>query len=239
MRAVGYIFGDTEQRARTRWCASHPLAAPHRSAQRSTCSFGRREAESQALDLPPGVRPYSDRVEPSGLLIGEVAARSGLSRKALRLYEARGILPAPRRTSAGYRRYPAEALGLLTFVGQARRLGLTLADIGQIMVLRRAGSAPCAHVRRLLEQRAAELDDMLQGIRRILAEWRSPGDDAAAVCPHIEARGGDLAWKRSRSRSAPTASTVRRSSLMATKSRSGRRGIRSGSRKRSGTSSWT
>ena len=37
-----------------------------------------------------------------GLLIGEVAARSGVSRKAIRLYEARGILPPPRRTPAGY-----------------------------------------------------------------------------------------------------------------------------------------
>jgi DNA-binding transcriptional MerR regulator len=36
-----------------------------------------------------------------GLLIGEVAAHSGLTRKALRLYEARGILPGARRTTSG------------------------------------------------------------------------------------------------------------------------------------------
>ena len=69
-------------------------------------------------------------MERSGLLIGAIAARSGLSRKALRLYEARGILPPSRRTSSGYRFYPAEVVGLLTFVGRARRLGLTLAEIG-------------------------------------------------------------------------------------------------------------
>ena len=44
-----------------------------------------------------------------GLFIGEVAARSGVSRKALRLYEARGILPAPSRTASGYRVYPTGA----------------------------------------------------------------------------------------------------------------------------------
>jgi DNA-binding transcriptional MerR regulator len=60
-----------------------------------------------------------------GLFIGEVATRSGLSRKALPLYEARGILSAPRRTASGYRSYPADVLGLLAFVGRARRLGLT------------------------------------------------------------------------------------------------------------------
>ena len=45
-----------------------------------------------------------------GLLIGEVAKRSGASRKALRLYEAAGILPTARRTSSGYRVYDSGAL---------------------------------------------------------------------------------------------------------------------------------
>lgn len=40
-----------------------------------------------------------------GLLIGEVAAKSGVTRKALRLYERAGILPPVRRTAAGYRAY--------------------------------------------------------------------------------------------------------------------------------------
>lgn len=63
-----------------------------------------------------------------GLRAGEVSATSGVSRKALRLYEARGIVPAPSRNASGYRLYPADTLGLLAFVGRARRLGLTLAE---------------------------------------------------------------------------------------------------------------
>ncbi len=59
-----------------------------------------------------------------GLLIGEVASRGGVSRKALRLYERTGILPATRRTEAGYRVYEPETLAILAFVAQARRLGL-------------------------------------------------------------------------------------------------------------------
>jgi len=46
----------------------------------------------------------------NGLLIGEVASRSGVSRKALRLYEETGILPAPGRIEAGYRLYGPETL---------------------------------------------------------------------------------------------------------------------------------
>src|SRR5438105_14391338 len=125
-----------------------------------------------------------------GLLIGEVAARSGLSRKALRLYEARGILPPARRTPSGYRWYPADVLALLTFVVQARRLGLTLAEVRHIVALRRSGSGPCVHVRALLEQKGADLESMLAGVPSIRESWRSTARHHAAVCAHIEAEGG-------------------------------------------------
>ena len=46
--------------------------------------------------------------------VGELVKRSGSSRKALRLYEARGILPTPRRTASGYRIYGDEVLTLLS-----------------------------------------------------------------------------------------------------------------------------
>lgn len=129
-----------------------------------------------------------------GLLIGEVATRSGTSRKAVRLYEARGILPPARRTASGYRVYPADVLAVLAFVEQGRRLGLTLAEIQQIVALRRAGSAPCVHVRRLLEEKAAGLESLLTAVRRILRSWNAETGRlaAAAVCPHIEGKGGEI-----------------------------------------------
>src|SRR4029453_13319842 len=46
------------------------------------------------LPLPPGAGFTVWPVSRDGLLIGEIAKRSGASRKALRLYEAAGILPA-------------------------------------------------------------------------------------------------------------------------------------------------
>jgi MerR family regulatory protein len=48
------------------------------------------------LTLPPGAGFTVWPVSRDGLLIGQVAKRSGASRKALRLYEAAGILPAHR-----------------------------------------------------------------------------------------------------------------------------------------------
>ena len=128
-----------------------------------------------------------------GLLIGEVAKRSGASRKALRLYEAAGILPAPRRTQSGYRVYSSEALDLLAFVRQAQRLGFTLDEIKEIVAIKRAGRAPCLHVRELVQRKAEELNQRLldlttvrNGLRALLNGWRGTGKAGGVVCPHIE-----------------------------------------------------
>src|SRR5207245_3572684 len=167
-----------------------------------------------------------------GLLIGEVAARSGLSRKALRLYEARGILPPSRRTPSGYRTYPSDVVGVLHFVAQARRLGLTLAEIGSIVALRRAKPGPCVHVRALLERKVADLDNLRRELRRILDSWDASSQRRGVVCQHIEGEGGDTSWRKSHS--ALPARHVPKSSWKAIPSAPARTRTSSSSRKRSG-----
>ena len=129
-----------------------------------------------------------------GLLIGEVATRNGVSRKALRLYERTGILPPSRRTEAGYRVYGPETLATLAFVAQARRLGFHLDEIKEVVQIRRSGRCPCQHVLDLVRQKVDELDrtlDDLTEVRRGLKELlrsssRSPRRGEATVCHHIE-----------------------------------------------------
>jgi DNA-binding transcriptional MerR regulator len=150
------------------------------------------------------------------LRIGEVAARSGVSRKALRLYEARGIVPRPRRTPAGYRVYDFDVLGILHFVTQARRLGLTLKEIGDIVARRCTAPGPCVHVRALLEQKLADLDGLRRQLRKILTTWQAASARRGIVCQHIEGKGGNLPWLQQRS--AQRAPRARKSSSTATQS---------------------
>ncbi len=131
----------------------------------------------------------------SVLRIGELAARSGVTRKAIRFYEAAGVLPPPARGPNGYRLYRSEAVGLLQFIKQAAGLGLTLVEIRDIIAIRQGGRPPCAHVRGLLQEKAVELDrklkdllDVRRRVRRSLAAWKRAPATNAAVCPHIEAR---------------------------------------------------
>lgn len=124
---------------------------------------------------------------------GQAAARTGLTRKALRVYEAKGLLAEPERTAAGYRLYTADDIAVLTFIGQARTLGLHLDDIAQILTVYRRGTSPCDAVRDLIDTRVAEITAAiadLRALRRTLVHARNigdcpcPTDQACAIIEH-------------------------------------------------------
>jgi DNA-binding transcriptional MerR regulator len=127
------------------------------------------------------------------LKIGEVAESAGVTAKAIRFYERAGVLPPPARGGNGYRLYGKDAVEMLAFVKRATGLGLTLAEVKDIITIRRGGRPPCTHVHRLLTEKALELDrklrDLLEVRRRVrqsLAAWKRAPLKRAAVCPHIE-----------------------------------------------------
>jgi DNA-binding transcriptional MerR regulator len=129
------------------------------------------------------------------LHIGKLARRAGVTAKAIRFYEAKRVLPAPTRGANGYRLYGGEAVEMLKFIKQATGLGLTLAEIKDIIAIRQGGRPPCAHVHQLLKEKAAQLDrklaDLVEVRRRVrqsLAAWQRAPARNAAVCPHIEGR---------------------------------------------------
>jgi DNA-binding transcriptional MerR regulator len=112
--------------------------------------------------------------------IGELTERSGVPSTALRYYEQAGLLPAPSRTSAGYRVYDAAVLRRLRFIRAAQAVGLSLADIREILRIRDSGSAPCQHVLGLLEQRRAEVAARIRELRQLerdLAQLATAGED--------------------------------------------------------------
>lgn len=128
------------------------------------------------------------------LTIGQAAHATGLTRKAIRVYEAKGLLPPAQRTHTGYRLYNQADLELLTFIRRARTLGLHLDDIRDVLALRNGAIPPCATLRDMLDTRIAELDTTiteLLALRGTLTDTRrlaSACDDDRPVtaCPIIE-----------------------------------------------------
>ena len=75
------------------------------------------------------------------LRIGQLAERTGLSAKALRLYEARGLLLPDTRSAGGYRLYGVTALARLTEICVLKRAGFTLVDVGALLQRRSSAVA--------------------------------------------------------------------------------------------------
>ena len=126
------------------------------------------------------------------LTAGETARRAGISRKALRLYQAKGLIDEPARTAAGYQLYTDHHVEVLTFIRQARTLGLHLNDIATILHIHRDGAAPCAEVGNLIDIRVREIDAAiadLRDLRRALMRTRSSIQTTTTtdsmVCPVI------------------------------------------------------
>jgi DNA-binding transcriptional MerR regulator len=115
--------------------------------------------------------------------IGELAHRAGVSTKTLRYYETIGVLPEPRRTSSGYRDYPAEALDVLRFVRSAQTVGLTLGEIRGIVAYRERGETPCEHTLDLIRRRAAEIDEQITRLHGMRKELRRLERRARALRP--------------------------------------------------------
>ena len=107
-----------------------------------------------------------------GPLIGEVAAKTGVSRKALRLYEKAGILLPARRTGSGYRMYGPETLTVLAFVPKARQLGFGLDEIARIVTLKRSGRTPCQHVLDLVHLKLENIEQALTNLAEVRGQLR-------------------------------------------------------------------
>lgn len=86
------------------------------------------------------------------LVIDEVVRRTGLSSRALRFYEARGLI-APLRTHNGRRLYAAADLTRLHQIVALKKAGLSLGDI-----------------KRLFDRKPVDLPTLLQTQRQRLAE---------------------------------------------------------------------
>jgi DNA-binding transcriptional MerR regulator len=67
--------------------------------------------------------------EPDLMTVGELARRTGLSRKLIREFEGLGLIYSAGRSEAGYRLFDQPALWCVTVIGNLRSLGLTLKDI--------------------------------------------------------------------------------------------------------------
>jgi MerR family transcriptional regulator, copper efflux regulator len=105
--------------------------------------------------------------------IGQLAAQTGYSVRTIRFYEHRGLLRIPQRTPGGYRSYDEDAVTRLRFVRSAQALGLSLAEISEVLQIRDHEGPPCAHVAELLEVHIRALETRIAELAALRDELRA------------------------------------------------------------------
>jgi MerR family transcriptional regulator, copper efflux regulator len=135
--------------------------------------------------------------------VGQAAQKTGLSTKAIRLYERRGLLPTVPRSAVGYRLFDKADIEVLRFIRQARTIGLRLEEIAEVLALQRSGHAPCERVLAMLDAHLSEIDNTLSdlyAVRSALAEAHIAAqashqpdqpDQPAVICQIIQGSSDD------------------------------------------------
>lgn len=133
------------------------------------------------------------------LSASEAAQRLGISIKALRLYEQRGLI-APARTAAGWRTYGPDQMSRAAEIVTLRALGFSLAQIGRVLTgdFQSLEPALVAH-QTVLEGQIRKLGATVQkvrGLRNDLARGQTTvGEVARLLAPATQLQVAfDLPW---------------------------------------------
>lgn len=112
------------------------------------------------------------------LRIGEVAKLSGLDARTIRYYEAMQVVPIPRRAPAdhgpGYRLFLPGDAHRLTFVRRARELGLSLAEIKDLLNTSNGKGKPTGRekLRALIEDKLAAIEHRIRELERLRDDFK-------------------------------------------------------------------
>ena len=136
------------------------------------------------------------------LTIGEVARRAGVATSSIRYYERIGLLPRPDRL-AGQRRYDAEVLGRLGFIGVAQSAGFKLREIKALIHGVDGADGMAERMRSLSSQKLSEVEALLERTKAMKG-WlevaqqcgcATPAECALFPAPGEQIPNGDVALR--------------------------------------------
>lgn len=104
--------------------------------------------------------------------IGQLSLVTGLSIDTIRFYEKQSLVPAPVRTASGYRRYDEDDAERFRLIGRAQKLGFTLQEIKEILLIEANESVGCSHVKDLVSAKVEQVGQKIAELKRIEARLR-------------------------------------------------------------------
>ncbi|MGA0235855.1 MAG: MerR family DNA-binding protein [Alphaproteobacteria bacterium] len=104
--------------------------------------------------------------------LADVIQQSQLTEKAVRLYEAEGLI-APIKGGNGRRVYSDEDLARLKFLARARRLGFPLKDCRQLLELKSSDSWTADDVHQVAESHLRALESKMHDLEQMTSHLRN------------------------------------------------------------------
>jgi len=116
------------------------------------------------------------------VLIGELAKKSGVTTDTLRFYEKNRLIQPTGRSESGYRLYSETSFEQVQFVLNAKRLGLSLDEIRELLEIRlEANLHSCAEVKAITSAKLSLIDEKIQELTKIRRALKKIND---ACCGH-------------------------------------------------------
>jgi MerR family transcriptional regulator, mercuric resistance operon regulatory protein len=129
---------------------------------------------------------------PPPLMIGALAASTGVNIETIRYYEREGMLPAPPRSEGGQRLYEDSHVQRLTFIRRGRELGFSLDDIRALLQLVDTSDTTCSlSAKEITDRHLADVRGKIASLKKLERALKqmtaacTPG--VPLPCPIIEA----------------------------------------------------
>lgn len=100
------------------------------------------------------------------MTIGQLATLTGVSAKAIRYYEAEGVLPKPEQTEARYRRYTDADVLRVACVRNARKVDVRVAELRGLFELATNGPRE-QHLGALVDRTIKAIDQRIDDLLRM------------------------------------------------------------------------
>lgn len=97
--------------------------------------------------------------------IGSLAQAVGINIEAIRFYQRKGLMPLPQRAYGSIRRYTNADLDRVRFIKASQRLGFSLAEVGELLMLE--DGTHCEEARRIAAQKLQDIREKLADLQRI------------------------------------------------------------------------
>jgi len=104
--------------------------------------------------------PWSSKISTFFMLIGQLSAKTGLSRDTIRFYEKQGLIQVTRkqRRDNNYKEYSDDILNRLQTIRRMKNFGFTLNEVADLLDRIGVNEATCNNVSDLIEKKVDLLD---------------------------------------------------------------------------------